>query len=658
MNQVFCLLTKKHALYASIVVLLLWAESGVIFSKETGNKNNVIPITVKQKLLTGQFELAAKELTKLAKSGNFEAQYQLALLLLSDRGIEKNPKKAEKWLQQSAKFSADSAYLLGTLYSKGKQLKQNNSEAIKYLKIASDLGNEKASLLLKKLSKSPDTVSEKVQNEFFKAIRLGKLSKVKANYNLGVNLNKSDESGYTPLMIAINGNHPDIIQWLLQRPLKLNYRDKLGNTVLHTAAAKGQLKTLVALANKIKNLDPVNHQGQTPLILAIINGSRESAQWLINKDTNPSHKDKFNKSAITYSKQKKLKLIYKVSSEDKEKEKNRISSRQILHQLQELNKQVKNEESLYFQWPLLHIAVAQKQSSLIQPLLKKGKNPWQLNPNGATALEIAILTNEKDSLTSMLSSYPANDERDYKSIKRLLINAIKMKNFVFIKNNFSLVKVRREQELLVLEAIKNNNLPAINFLLGQRNYQPTGEMLNLAVQKEFPQIVASLLIHKASTDYIDVKGRSALWFAAEVGNFEILELLIVYGSNVNSCDKSGQCPLMRVILNNCIECAKRLLKGGADPLLVTNTGNTLVMLAAQYSEPILKLLLNKNTDLSKRNKQTRTALMLAIKSANSMSVKTLLLAGANPRRRDEQGQDAFDFAKGQPAIQAILEEYQ
>ncbi len=658
MNQVFCLWTKNYALYTSIVLLLLWAESDVVFSKETGNKNDVVPLTVKKKLLTGQFELAEKELTILAKSGNFEAQYQLAVLLLSDRGIEKNPKKAEKWLQQSAIFSADSAYLLGTLYSKGKQLKQNNREAIKYLKIASDLGNEKASLLLKKLTKSPDTVSDKVQNEFFKAIRLGKLSKVKASYNLGVNLNKSDKSGYTPLMIAIKGNHPDVIQWLLQKSVKLDYRDKPGNTVLHIAAAKGQLKTLVALANKIKNLDPINYQGQTPLILAIIKGNRAAAQWLINKDANPYHKDKFNKSAMTYSKLKKLKLIYKVSSEDKEKEKSRISTSQTLHQLQELNKQVQNEKSLYFQWPILHIAVAQKQSSLIQPLLEKGNNPWQLNPNGATALEIAILTSQMDLLTSMLSSYPANDDRDYKSIKRLLINAIKMKNLVIIKNYFSLVKVKEEQELLVLEAIKNNNLPAINFLLGQRNYQPSGEMLNLAVQKGIPQIVASLLIHKVPIDYKDAKGRSALWFAAEVGNNEMLELLIAYGSNINSCDNSAQCPLMRVILNNCIECAKRLLEAGADPLLVTNTGNTLVMLAAQYSEPILKLLINNNTDLSRRNKQTRTALMLAIKSANSMSVKTLLLAGANPRRRDEQGQDAFDFAKGQPAIQAILEEYQ
>ena len=137
----------------------------------------------------------------------------------------------------------------------------------------------------------------------------------------------------------------------------------------------------------------------------------------------------------------------------------------------------------------------------------------------------------------------------------------------------------------------------------------------------------------------------------------MLELLTVYGANVNNCDSSHQCPLMRVIVNNCVECAKLLLDAGADPHLVTNTGNTAVMLAAQYSAPVLKLLLNKKTELSQRNNQTLTALMLAIKSGNTKSVKALLIAGANPRRRDEQGQDAFDFAKGKPDIQAILKDY-
>jgi len=657
MSQVLGILANKGILRACMMILIILAEFHVIYSQESNNKNNEIPVAVKQKLLTGQFETAAKELSTLAKSGNSEAQYQLALLLLEGRGVEQKPQQAEKWLQRSAQSSADSAYLLGTLYSKGKQLKQNRSSAIKYLKIASGLGNKKASFQLKKMTNNPDAVSDKVQADFIEAIGLGKLSKVKTNYQLGVNLNKSDKSGYTPLMLAIKDNHADIIQWLLQKPVKLHNRDKLGNTALHLASDKGQLKTLIALSTKIKNLDPVNNKGQTPLILAVIKGKKDIAQWLINKDASPSHKDQFNKSAEIYAKQNKLKLIYKVSSEDEQKEKNRITNNQVKHQLKVLNNQVQNEKSLYFEWPILHIAVAQKQSKLILPLLQKGKDPWQLNPNGVTALEIAMHTNQMDVFTSMLSSNPVNAERDDKSIKRLLMNAIKMDKLEFIKKYYSQIKAKGEQELLVLEAINNNNLSALNYILGQRKQQPTGKMLHQSVQMGSPQIVASLLINKAPANWKDTEGRNALWFAAEAGNNEILELLTVYGANVNNCDNNHQCPLMRVIVNSCVECAKLLLDAGADLQLVTNTGNTAVMLAAQYSDPVLKLLLNKKTDLAQRNNQTLTALMLAIKSGNAKSVKTLLIAGANPRRRDEQGQDSFDFAKGKPDIQAILKDY-
>jgi len=657
MSQVIGTLAKKGILYACMMILILLTEFHVIYSQETNNKDNEIPVAVKQKLLTGQFETAAKELSVLAKSGNSEAQYQLAVLLLAGRGVEQKPQQAEKWLQRSAQSSADSAYLLGILYSKGKQLKQNRSNAIKYLKIASDLGNKKASFQLKKMTNNPDAVSDKVQADFIEAIGLGELSKVKTNYQLGVNLNKPDKDGNTPLMLAIKGNHANVIQWLLQKPVKLNNRDKVGNTALHLAADKGQLKTIVALSTHIKNLDPENNKGQTPLILAVIKGIKDVAQWLINKDASPTHKDKFNKSAALYAKQKKLKLIYKVSTEDEQKEKNRISNNQVKHQLLVLNNQVQNEKSLYFQWPILHIAVAQKQSKLILPLLQKGKDPWKLNPNGVTALEIAMYTKQMDVFASMLSSNPVNAERDYKSIMRLLINAIKIDKFDFFKKYYSQIKTKGDQELLALEAINNNNLPALNYILGQRKQKPTGKMLHQSVQMGSPQIVASLLIHKAPANWKDTEGRNALWFAAEAGNNEMLELLTVYGANVNNCDSSHQCPLMRVIVNNCVECAKLLLDAGADPYLVTNTGNTAVMLAAQYSAPVLKLLLNKKTELSQRNNQTLTALMLAIKSGNTKSVKTLLIAGANPRRRDEQGQDAFDFAKGKPDIQAILKDY-
>ncbi len=114
---------------------------------------------------------------------------------------------------------------------------------------------------------------------------------------------------------------------------------------------------------------------------------------------------------------------------------------------------------------------------------------------------------------------------------------------------------------------------------------------------------------------------------------------------------------MRASINDCLRCAELLLANKADPQKASDKGNTSVMFAAQSSTRILELFLKNDIDLSKRNKQTLTALMLAIKSKNYQSAKILLEAGANPKRRNEQGQNSFDLAKEQPKLLKLLEQF-
>ena len=80
-------------------------------------------------------EKQAYYLEKLAKNGDIDAQYELALLYLNSKKAE----KAVKWFKQASNEGhVGATYYAGWLYFKGEGVKQDKEEAIKLLKMAAD----------------------------------------------------------------------------------------------------------------------------------------------------------------------------------------------------------------------------------------------------------------------------------------------------------------------------------------------------------------------------------------------------------------------------------------------------------------------------------------------------------------------------------------
>ncbi len=203
----------------SLISLILMTVMTVDYRAES------LPISIKQQLLSGQYEQAAKELNALAKSGNLEAQHQLAILLLSGKGIKKSPAKAEQLLISSADNYNKSAFLLGTLYQHGKQLKKDLFQAKKYLLMAADTGHKKAAKSLKQLENSTQghkQPSNKVQKAFLLAIKEGSLASSIENHKLGADINLANKNGASALIIAVKSKHHKVLKWLLQQSAKIN----------------------------------------------------------------------------------------------------------------------------------------------------------------------------------------------------------------------------------------------------------------------------------------------------------------------------------------------------------------------------------------------------------------------------------------------------
>lgn len=93
------------------------------------------------------------------------------------------------------------------------------------------------------------------------------------------------------LVIAAEMNDPRVVQALLTKGVDPNLTDNRGRTALFTAVREGSQKALEALlAVPQTNVNAVNADGETPLMLAAIRGSLPAAKALVRRGADINRK--------------------------------------------------------------------------------------------------------------------------------------------------------------------------------------------------------------------------------------------------------------------------------------------------------------------------------------------------------------------------------
>jgi len=634
-----------------------------------------LPNNIRQHLLQGEYQQVLPELKKLANDNNSQAQYQLALYYLQDSKNKTALTNAEKWLIKSAKKNSKASYLLGSLYLQNKFDNSTRSKAHKYLLMAQKDGNYKARKLLSKLQLNADnltTPNSPLQSQLFNSIKQGDLSRVKKLYSLGVKLNSKNSAGDTPLISAIKNNHNDIAECLLTLPnsaqpikkiLDINAQDVNGNSALHIAAIQNQFKISHLLFYNKAALDLQNNAHQTPLISAVIAGNKIIAQQLINEKANQKIKDATGKTAIDYAKKYDISLVF--DSEHTKNEKSQLTEKSLRKKIDRLVLQTKDPKSPYYQRSVLAIAVAQKQKKLIPYLLFSGFSPWEGDLHHQNAVITAIIMkNTKVVLTLLSQPIP-------KSIKQSKLadtfeHAIKYDQLIVLIKLLELVDLDNVKEWPIEQtplwyAIKYNRIKSAISIL--RKIPPTNKQdekqnsyLLLATRANLTEISQLLINFNVDLNIQNDKGRTALWYAVDFKNSELTNQLLNAHAAIDLADKQGITPLIQAVIKNCYYCVEKLVTFGADIEKPTQNGNNALMFAAQGQDKILKLFLDdkREPNIKTRNNNSATALMLSIQSNCFTCVQLLLNKGANPKRKNKQGEDSFDLSKNNTKIFNLL----
>ena len=145
------------------------------------------------------------------------------------------------------------------------------------------------------------------------------------------------------------------------------------------------------------------------------------------------------------------------------------------------------------------------------------------------------------------------------------------------------------------------------------------------------------------------EGFTPLMVAANYGFFDLVEMLLAAGADVNAQSDGGTTALILAVSPKQEESAKiisRLLEGGAKVNLVSGGGNSALMEAAyQANTAVIEVLLRSGADINMTNNHGETALMTTLVGGDEPELITRLLqAGADKERITSEGEQAVDIA--------------
>ncbi len=155
-------------------------------------------------------------------------------------------------------------------------------------------------------------------------------------------------------------------------------------------------------------------------------------------------------------------------------------------------------------------------------------------------------------------------------------------------------------------------------------------------------IIIQLLLENSTLEGSSIILDNAFFKAADSGNFEIVEMCLNRGTDVNSQNDDEVTALMYAAYKGYIEITELLIDAGANVNIQDDKGWTAFMFAVDENHTeIIELLINKDVDVNMQNYKGWTALMKAADRGYTEIVKLLINVGADVNTQGSMGETAL-----------------
>ncbi|TNM99592.1 hypothetical protein fugu_012625 [Takifugu bimaculatus] len=508
-----------------------------------------------------------------------------------------------------------------------------NQNGLNALHLASKEGHVEVVAELLKLEATVDAATKKGNTALHIASLAGQSEVVKELVNNGANVNAQSqprritwtvvrfllengasqsiatEDGFTPLAVALQQGHDQVVSLLLENDTK----GKVRLPALHIAARKDDTKAAALLLQNDHNADVESKSGFTPLHIAAHYGNINVATLLLNRG-----------AAVDFMARNDITPLHVAS-----KRGNSNMVKLLLDRGAKIDAKTKDGLTP------LHCGARSGHEQVVEILLDRGAPFLSKTKNGLSPLHMATQGDHLNCVQLLLRhDVPVDDvTNDYLTALHVAAHC----------GHYKVAK-------LLLDKKANPNAKALN------GFTP----LHIACKKNRVKVMELLLKHGASIQAVTERGETALHMAARAGQADVVRYLLKNGAKVETKSKDDQTALHISSRLGKVDIVQQLLQCGASANAATTSGYTPLHLAAREGhQDVAVMLLENGASLSSSTKKGFSPLHVAAKYGKMEVASLLLHKRAAPDAAGKNGYTPLHIAakKNQMDIGTTLLEY-
>ena len=309
--------------------------------------------------------------------------HQVVELLLS-KNPDINIQNNDGWTALMAASRYGHQQVVELLLSKDPDINIQNNDGVTALMFASATGHYQVVELL--LSKDPNI--NILNNDGWTALMFASVNghhqvvELLLSKNPDINIQNND--GWTALMAASRYGHQQVVELLLSKDPDINIQNNDGVTALMFASATGHYQVVELLLSKDPNINILDNDGWTALMFASVNGHHQVVELLLSKDPNINIQNNNGATALMFASSNGHHQVVEL----------------LLSKDQDINIQDNNG------WTALMCGCFHGHHQVVELLLSKNPDINIQDNNGLTALMIASANGHHQVVELLLSKDP------------------------------------------------------------------------------------------------------------------------------------------------------------------------------------------------------------------------------------------------------------
>ena len=433
----------------------------------------------------------------------------------------------------------------------------------------------------------------------------------------GTHINATNDRGRTPLIEACLHDRVTVAEALTNAGADATAADHIGNTALHVAEGTEMVSILVSSGGSVH---AETKNGWTPMHFSCYKDINTTRALLDNgADINAT--DRYNQTPLHFI----VEMADHTKTDFVLKNGARVNHRDYLGNSP------------------LHNAAEKGNDVVILTLLAAGANPYLVNCDRVSALEIAHVRGHNDLVHKMIQGSPYFDVdtahfRGNTQLHRTALHGYDAMAAILLDLGADPNRCNTQGKSPLDFAFQSFNTGVAKLLiLGGADVERADiygrKPLHLAAERGYHDVMEALLDKGADFSSRTNNGYSPLGCAYEGGHGHIVKLLISRGVDVDSPDSSGATLLYHEATKGCVAMTEFLLLRGANPSMRDDDGySPLDMAVSHEREDVIRTLIRYGTDVTEADSRGFTALHLA-ESENI--VHLLIDAGADPNAANQ-----------------------